>query len=530
MKAGTLLLVLAVLIQAAPVQQEGFVEGAMGFELDSLADAAGRFIHTERISWGVSGNSQNFRYNISLGGVMQGNSANSYISLDPEYGIRTDYRSTGRFDLGLFSYLRLRNPMQVRTDSLAYREYVHGVKLKAELSKNSSLSVSTGLKFKEITHRDSGSLGQQFISLNLDQKLGAMQFRIRGETDAWGGDERADRSSSLASIYWYGNPSKQLNWTASNSIYVAAGNNFWRLAHRLRYTISPGRAIWATFQRGDFAYDSKTLLRQKYDLRYRFIQKQRLGFDLMAKGNRVGVPDSLDIYHWRMYGASTHWRTGSTGFTRGNLDVGYKESFRFGKGLDGLLNAAESFNIIQGRRFDLYVQDDLSAELFVRLDEESDPRYDIRHKIRLTTEFSTLRTLRYGNHIKFNSHFGSDLDFSPDTLKNAVIDELFLNSYGQKTQFALYFGTIYALLDPQNDLHFNLNTRFYHRLTPGLNFSFFSTYRFASDIYADHLWLNATLKYQTNQATYALMLQNYGLANTFGEQGTSVWLRVMRQI
>ncbi|MCF7808092.1 MAG: hypothetical protein K9M49_08135 [Candidatus Marinimicrobia bacterium] len=525
-----LVLMLAACLLATPVEQTGFIEGSAGYEFDTLSTESGRFIHQERISWGIRGDHQKFDYTLNLGGVLRGNSGSNYTSVSPEYGVRTNIRPSSKLGLAMFSYLRLRNPMQIRTDSLAYREYVHGVKLRALVSKNTTFSVSTGMKFKQISQRDTSEIGQQFVSFHLDQKMAGMQFRVTGETDAWSSDARGDQNTTMASVHWYGRPSKRLNWTASNTYFQANGYDFWRMSHRMRYDLSERRKIWATYQRGDVAYNSQVLLRQNFDVRYRFYLNQALGFDLLSKGNRVGVVDSLDSYHWRMYGASTHWQVSDKGFVRGNLDVGYKESYRYGKGLDVLLNSAEMMPLISGKRFDLYVQDDLSSEFFQRFDEEDDSRYDIRHKLRLTAEYSTRRSLRLGNNIRVHNHFGSDLDFSTDTLRNALIEEVFVKSYGQRTQLALFFGTIYALEEPENDLHFNVNSRIYHQLTPNLNFSFFNTYRFGSDIYEDYLWLNASFKYQTTLASYALMVRNYGALDSIGKQGTSVWLRFVRQI
>jgi len=526
-----LLLVLVAGLQAVPISPDGFIEGRVGYELDTLnANAPGRFIHQERIALGLKGAGAKYDYSLTLGGVMRGNSATAYSAMSPEYGVRTNIKPSSRFGLALFSYMRVRNPMQIRTDSLAYKEMVHGVKLQAAISRNTSLSVSTGLKLKEITRQDTSTIGQQFISMGLDQKLAGMQFRIRGETDAWDRENENERSTSMASIHWYGSPLKKLSWSATNSFFNADGGSFWRMAHRVKYDLSQRMKVWVNFQRGDFDYDSQTLLRQSFDARYRFQLNQSLGFDLMSKGNRVGVVDSLDIYHWRMYGLSTHWQVGGRSYASGHLDVGYKQSYRYGSGLDVLLNADESFSILRGKRFDLYIKDDLSAEFFMRMDEEDDPRYDIRNKIRLTSELSAGRSLRLGNNLKFHTHMGSDLDFSADTLRNAVIDEIYVKSYGQRTQVGLYFRTILAMVDPEDDLHYNINSRIYHQFTPSLNFSLFNTYRFGSDIYEDHLWLNASLKYQTSRSSYSLMLQNYGLAETFGEQGTSIWLRFVRQI
>jgi hypothetical protein len=515
---------------ATPTAGNGYVEGKVGYELDSLSEGTGKLIHLERFSWGVRGGSGKYDYSLRLGGVLRGNTGNSYTSATPEYGVQTNFRPSARFDMALFSYLRLRNPMQVSTDSLEYREFVHGVKLKAIISQSTSLSVSTGLKSSKLSYRDTVNVSQQFVSLKLNQKIGGMQFRLSGETDTWDRDDRDGRSTGLASIHWYGTPFSKMNWTGTNTYFQSDAKNYWRMSHMLRYTYSPRHKVWANFQHGDFAYDSKHLLRQNFDIRYRFALNKILGLDLLMKGNRVGILDSLDIYHWRMYALSSHWRTSGLNYVRGNLDMGFKESYRYGRGLDLQINLSESVDLLRSKRFRLSVLDDVSTEFFKRLDDEDDLRYDFQHKLRITTEFSTTRSIRYGNHLKIHNHLGSDLDFSADTLRNAVIDEIYFKSRGQKTHLAFYYRTVLALLEPENDLHFNLNSRIYHQFSPELNFSLWNNYRFGSDIYSDHLWLNATLKFQTNRASYAVEIQNFGPPESLSKQGSSVWFRFMRHI
>ena len=533
---GRLFLSMALLVSATiatPIGQTGFIESNLSYNLDTLSESGSSFVHQERIAWGLQGNSNallNLNYKLTLGGVLRGNTAFSTTQITPEYGVKTSLQPAKFLDLALFSYSRLRNPMQVFSDSLEYREFVHGVKLGARFSSGTRLSIATGIRSQEINHRDSIRTNQQFVQLHLDQRLAGMQFRLTGESDIWSRDTLAGQHAGMTSLQWYGSPVKNLHWTASNSIYLTNDYNFWRLSHRLNYQLSQRQKVWANFSQGDFAYGTQTLLRRNYDLRYRFQWKAALGLDLVFRGNQVTVPDSLDIFHWRSYGISTHWNVGRQGFVRGNLDAGFKESFRYGKGIDVLLQASESKQLLNLKMMTLQIRDDLSVEFFQRIDETGDPRYDIRHKLRLTTNFLPGGHYQLGNHIKVHSHFGSDLDFSPDTLRNAVIDELYFKTFSQKNQLAVYYRTILDIRDPDSDLRFSLNTRFSRRVTPNLSYNFNSSYRFQSEIYPDYLWLSAIMKFQTELFSYALELQSAGSPSTALEQDSRIWLRFVRQI
>jgi len=515
-----------------PIAQTGLIEGQLSYNLDTLSESSGNFLHQERLVWGIKGNSSvmDLNYGVTLGGVMRGNTAFSKTQFTPEYGIRTSLRPAKSIDLEFFSYSRLRNPMQMLSDSLEYREFVNGLKLGAQFAGGTHFSIATGLRSQQVNHRDTIETSQQFVQLDLDKRIAGMQFRLSSETDIWARDTLDSKSNSMTSLHWYGSPMKNLRWNASNSFYLTGDYNFWRLSHRLNYDLSKRQKIWAVFSQGDFAYGTQDLLRRSYDLRYRFQWKQALGLDLVFQGNRVSITDSIDVFHWRSYGVSTHWTLGKKGFLRGNLDAGFKESFQYGKGIDVLLNASESKQLINSRLVSLQIRDDLSAEFFQRLDEAGDPRYDIRHKFRLTTAFLPGNQYQVGNHVKVHSHFGSDLDFSPDTLRNALIDELYFKTFSQKAQLSLFYRTVLDIRDPESDLQFYFNTRFYRRVSQNLSCNLMSMYRFQSDIYADYLWLSAVLKYQTNLFSYALELQSAGLPSSALEQDSRVLLRFVRRI
>ncbi len=527
------LCLLTMLAQAAPIGQTGIIEGKLSYNLDTLSESGSSFTHQERVTWGIQGNSKvlsNLDYNLTVGGVLRGNTAYSNTQITPEYGIRTRFKPTHSMDLALFSYSRLRNPMQVYSDSLEYKEFVHGLKLAAQLSANTRFALSTGIRSQAINHRDSLKTNQQFVQVHLDQRLAGMQFRFTGETDIWARDTLDKQHNTNTSIQWYGSPLKALRWTANNSFYITDDYNFWRISHRMNYDLSQRQKLWAIYSQGDFAYGSQTLLRQNHDLRYRFQWKPAFGLDLVFRGNRVSVPDSIDIFHWRSYGISTYWNAGRKGFIRGNLDAGFKESFRYGKGVDVLLKTSESKQLLTTGLMNLQLRDDLSVEFFQRIDETGDPRYDIRHKLRLTTTFLPGNRYQAGNHFKVHSHFGSDLDFSPDTLRNAIIDELYFKTFHQNTQLSLFYRTVFDIVDPENDLQFYFNTRFFRRVSQNLSCNFMSMYRFQSDIYPDYLWLNAVLKYHTDLFSYAIELQSAGSPDTVLEQDSRIWLRFVRRI
>jgi len=517
----------------SPLHSVGILEGRLAYDLDSLSSSAGNFVHIERLVWGVQGAHKalwNLNYELTGGGVLKGNSAGANTSFVPEYGFRTSLKPTAAMDVALFSYARLRNPLQVYTDSLELKEFVHGIRFGVQLAGGGRLGIATGLSSQQIEHRDSVSTTRQFLQLNLDQHLAGMQFRLGLETDNWSRDTLDAEHQTRTTLQWYGSPIRGLRWSAANVFYLKNGDDFWRSSQRMNYDLTQRQHLWASYFRGAVAYGSRTLNQSNYDLRYRFQWRPSLGFDLMFKGNRVVVPDSLDVFHWRSYGFSAFWDKRGAGFVRGNLDAGFKESYRYGKGLDLLLATSEFRPVFRSSFVELQLSDDLSAEVFQRFDATADSRYDIRHQLNLTAALLPGGRYSFGNQLKLHNHFGSDLDFSPDTLRNAVIDELYFKYFRQGTHVSIYYRTVLDMRDPDSDLQFYFNTRWFHKLSGNTSLKLTSLYRFHSDIYADYLWLNAAFTFQAARFSYALELQSRGLPNELLDQNTSIWLRFVRHL
>lgn len=527
------LILLPLYIQAIPIEPLGSIESSITYNLDSLNENGSSIIHQERLTLGIKGSHQSFwnmNYQMTIGGVMLGNSGFPITQLTPEYGLHSRLKPTAKMELALFSYSRLRNPMQVFSDSLEYQEFVHGLRLATQYSANTRFSLATGIRSQNINHRESFSSSQQFVQLRVDQRIAGMQVQFAGESDIWGRDSSDNKQLNTASVRWSGSPIKALNWTGVNALYLADDYNFWRISHRLNYDISRDHSMWMHYNLGDFAYGSQDLIRQNYDFRYRYQWKPQLELALVFEGNKVSIPDSVDIFHWRSYGLSAGWSGGRKTFFRGNVDLGFKESFRFGKGLDFQLNASENVQLLNSRIMTIQLRDDLYSELFQRFDESGDLQYDVQHKIRFTTNFLPGSRNQFGNHFKIHSHFGSDLDFSPDTLRNAVIDEIYYKIFRQNSQFSVAYNTILEMEDPENDLQFRINTRFYRRISRQLSTNFMTIYRFQSEQYQDYIWLSGALKYHTSLFNCALEIQSAGHPDIAFKQDSRIWFRFVRKI
>ncbi len=516
---------------SAGIETGGRVESRIGMlGMDGTGDGS-NLVHMERINWGIQQQYSflNLNYSLSGGGIIRGSNQYAKTQIVPEFQAKARMIPFGKVALELFSYSQLRNPMQIAQDSLQHKEQVSGVQLSSALPRNGRLVMAYGYRSSSKHHDE---LNHQFMKLQLEQKALGLQFRIRGEKDlfsnALADDEDYDRSNM--SIHWYGSPIKGLNWSASNSVYSYGGDAYWRIYQRLNYKLSNRSTVWSHLSNQQAAYKGSYLNTQKYDVDYRWKMNDKFALQLLGEGSKVRPVSGDPVYHWRAYLAGLHWRLGNKASALGVLQAGYKESYRFGSGIDARFELEERIPLLQRRTLSIGLNDHASGEFFIRLDSDGDdPKYDIDHELDLAIDLWPGQKFQIGNSFRLINHFGADLDFSMDTLRNAVTHNIQFKFIERKLRASLDHLTISDLGD-NNDLRLHLNTRFSYHLTPGSSMNLISMYRYQSEMYPDYVWLNSFLKVNMQYFSWALEVQAQGTPEQVFDDNYSVWMRFMRQL
>ncbi len=523
------LVILTVQVFALDLSSVGRVESRIGL-LSNTTEGSGNLVHMERISWGIQQqfNYLGFNYNLSGGGLIRGSSYIGMTEFVPEFQAKAQIQPFHKTIIEMFSYSQLSNPMQIAEDSIQYKEQVSGLQFRSSLPNNGRLLVAYGFRNSK---RDTNTIDHQFAKLHLEQKLMGLQFRFSGEKDlinynVTGGDD--DRSNM--SIQWYGSPLKGLNWTAINSVYNYGSDAYWRVYQRTKYQLSHRSAVWAHFNNQQISYRGSTLNTQDYDVDYRWKKRDALAFQLLSEGSKVKPLAGDPQYHWRAYLAGIQWHFGHQTSTMGVLQFGYKESYRFGSGLDMRYELEERFPLIQSRKLRVGFSDHSDGEIFVGLDGISeDPRYDIDHRLDLTVDLWPGKKAQVANTFRLLNHLGIDLDFSEDTLRNAITHNIQFKYIKRRLRVSLDHLTVMDFGE-QNDLRLHLNTRFTYRMSPGSSFNLISMYRYQSEIYPDYLWLNSFIKVNMHYFDWALEVQTQGRPETMLDENFSLWMRFMRQL
>ena len=509
--------------------QIGFIESRVGWLADTSLSDGSQIVHMERLQYGWNrqfGSSTNLAF--TLGGLARQTTREGELEILPEYQARASVSNIGRMELGLFSYSQLRNPMQILQDTLQHREQVHGIQLRTPIARDGRLNLAFGVRAFD---RETAEFDHQFIKYQLEKKLVGLRFRLNGEQDLYSGvaDER-DRS--LLALHWYGQPANGLNWTASNTLFQQNGNDYWRIYQRVNYQINERSQVWARISQGHSRYRSTDLLRRSYDINYRRAYSPRWGSDLIFEGNRVTPIEGDPIYHWRAYLTGAYWNLGSQSQHRGVLRAGYKESYRFGKGIDAILETHENFNLVNSRNMRLDLRDQAHGELFFRVDDadaEEKIRHDINHEVQLTATLWPNQRRQMGTSLRLINHFGSDLDFSVDTLRNAITHDVFYKWIRPRARFSVNHLIISEFGDDA-DTRLHLNTRASYRLNRGTSLNFMSMYRYQSDRYPEYLWLTGFLRIDLGRFDLSLDVDAAGEPDYVFENDLHVWMRVMRQL
>lgn len=507
----------------------GSLEGRIGLVTDTTRDGS-NLVHMERLSWSLNSDHDRFDYGLDLGAVLRQSSEFESVTLTPEYNFKAQLNPVARLQFGLFSYSQLRNPMQILQDTLQYMEQVHGFQVKSPLPGNGSFSISTGLRKRDI---ETSSLDQQFMRLQLERAMLGMKFRLSGEQNAFSGGALAESEAiqndrTHLTLQWYGSPVKNLNWMAVNSHFQSAGHTYWRVYQRANYQLGEKAAIWAHLNQGMLANRDTDLLRRSYGLTYRRTLGQYSSFDILSEGNRVTPEEGDPVQHWRAYRAGLNWHKHEQNRLGVILQSGFKESYLDGKGLDLIAETEVELNLRSSSRMRMKLIDEIESELFFRLD-ESEFLYDLNHHLRWSLSMLPAQRFQYGTDIGLINHFGVDLDFSEDTLRNAITNNIYLKLVEPRMRASVNHFTILDIGE-ESDLRLHLNTRFTYRLKPGVSLNLLSMYRYASDVYPEYLWLTGFLKVDMRMFEWALDIEAQGLPQDVFKQDMRIWMRFMRQI
>jgi len=507
----------------------GRIESRVGL-LSTGTETSNNLVHMERLNWGIHQQFHylDFNYSLSGGGILRGSSQLELTEFIPEFQAKAQMEPFRQTSMEMFSYSQLRNPMQIAQDSVQHREQVSGLQFRSNLPNNGRLLIAYGFRTSE---RDTHAIDHQFAKLHLEQKLMGLQFRFSGEKDLINNNvsSRDDDRSNL-SLQWYGSPAPGLNWTAMNSVYNYGGDDYWRVFQRVNYQLSKRSTIWSHFSNQQIAYRGTYLNTQDYDLDYRWKKSEVLAYQLITEGSEVKPLSGVPQFHWRTYLAGLHWRLGNQTSALGVLQLGYKESYRFGSGLDMQYELEERLPLFQNRTLRVGLSDHSEGELFIGMDDISEePRYDIDHRLDLNLDLWPGQKIQVGNTFRLINHFGTDLDFSEDTLRNAITHNIQFKYVKRKLRASLDHLTV-SELGENSDLRLHLNTRFTYHMSAGSSLNFISMYRYKSEVYPDYLWLNSFFKVNMHYFNLALELQAQGQPETIFEDNFSLWMRFVRQL
>jgi len=515
---------------ALDIETSGRIESRVGLINHNGSGDSNNLIHIERINWGLQQEFDFLAFNYSLtgGGLMRGSSQFDKSQITPEYQAKVQIVPFRQLVLELFSYSQMRNPMQIAQDTLQNQEQMTGIQLSSQLGNNGRIVAAFGSRNFS---KNNSKVSHQFMKIQLEQKVIGLQFRLLGEKDLYTKDMTSgedDRSNM--SIQWYGSPIKGLNWTAINSVHNIGGEAFWRIYQRLNYQLSTRSTLWAHVNNQQVAYKGSYLNTQNYDIDYRRKMGELFALQLLSEGSKVKPLSGNPVFHWRSYLTGLHWRVGGNATSLGVLQFGFKESYRFGSGMDFQYELEERIPLLQNRLLRVGLSDHSVGELFVRTDaENNDPRYDIDHQLEITIDLWPGQKVQVANSFRMLNHFGTDLDFSEDTLRNALTHNIQFKYIQRKLRASIDHLTIRESGD-DGDLRLHLNTRFSYHLKQGTSLNLISLYRYSSEVYPDYVWLNSFVKINMQNFDWALEVQTQGSPDEIFNNNFSVWMRFMRQL
>jgi|FLOH01.1.fsa_nt_gi hypothetical protein len=503
----------------------GNFQGRVGMDLSDTSSVKNALTHVEQLQLSWRGNSALWgAYRLQLGGVMHGNGAQETFNIFPEYNIATRYKFWKNVNIDVYSDWHVLNPLTIKPDELVGRQRISGFKVNTTLPWNIHVSLGLGYRTTTGEYQKYAGLAND-IALSKHFAKNTLRFWMHNISDIvdsnvvmpsrWGLDGRGE-------IYG-------VKWSSRHGNYTYSGKHFVQSSHFLEKDLTPKIKSRGEINLYDFEQKSVFFHRLSMNWTNRMtVSKNITAITLLAR-DRVTEQDSLDRIHWRKYAIGLAWNIGKVNQFNGEFIMGYKQSASYGHGLDITYNEDAKWNIMQSKSMKMSLKDVFFAELFSRMDiPNQSMMYDMDHHLEFVTEFRPQQKFSIQNRIFVQNHFGSDLNFSYDTLRNHVTDQLAFKMTGQSLQSFSSFSTIMDM--DSSDVSFRVDSRLYLKTSSTTSLRFWGGYRFGSSIYDDLGQASALFRFSYPRWTWAAEWLYFGYPALDQPKESQLWFRFTRRL
>lgn len=505
-------------------------------------------LHTERVLLGAHGRlatAGGLHYELRVGGTLAQNSLYEQRVLTPEFEGRFDWTPLPLLKIGTFARYGWRRPNYFMVDSLRRRDLIAGARLELRPLEHTELSAVVGNRrlFDEHAVRD-----HRFLRAEIEQRVPAWRnflLRAWGESAWYGADSLDyDLQRSLAGLTLAGELPGGVLVNSRSELIHRAGSDRAIGVNRLRWTPTETMRVSANAGADYIELSDRDQYRRFADAAWRWMRWGPLGVEVKAENERV-TRDGEDWIHRRgaRLAGLLDWSRreplplGMRPSARAQLGGGWYQTYRYGRGWSGLGEVELELPMEPVDWLSLGLRESARAEIFHLVDREIVAReadlnqVDADNVLALATTFFPRSALQAGLRADWRRHVGSELVYSPDTLRNTVNEELWVKWRGSRLQASLAGMNVHHLSDASpvdTEQRYSAHLRFQpFRL---FAFNMRGVWRPEQDALPSRMWLRAFAEFELNKLAVMADLRFYGDPETLGDRDTQAWIHVLRRL
>lgn len=502
-------------------QQSTLFESHLSMNKDSTLTNGGYMGSYFRLQSQFSGqfNVMNARYSLSGGGVYSENLVLNENGFTPEWKLATSISPLSNVSLNLFSQNTQYAAGTFMLRTSPNMESKHGLSFDYKLNNHIRIRTITGIR--NITIQDSVE-SNSFTQFEFSRRTAKTLLLFQNDMNTTNAQTNQRHRLSYSSHLFRG----------KQSISLISNNH---ADFKYQSLLSSGELplfkhhelIWH-YSKNDQSFMDEATLNQQSKVIHRYKRFGPVHLENSMINQWVNI-DSVDVSHFRNYQSGITWYIHKRNMsTTGSIVGGFREDGLFGSGPSASGHLYFSWHPIQSRWFSLNLKTSShSTALFSsKIDGEKASYYELDNILDLGTEFFPRFTFTPGYEFSINSHIGSDLTFSPDTLENIYDHTFFIQYRKNRNYIRLNISNRIDLEQDDTALQF---THIHSQLAllKWVHWSGYMSFR-KLDNENEFLNIRSTIAFTLGDNTVSLNTNFSGSPDTFGNSHTQLWIQFIR--
>lgn len=483
----------------------------------SINKYIGSFI---RFNTKIKGKNNLFKntYSISGGGIFLENFNVSKNNFSPEWDMKSFFTPLTNLNFRLFSRNIQYSPTQYITYPESKSESIHGVEIQYEIKNNSTIVFQNGIR-NLINEKNKTTYNYSNIELQQRSKLASVIL--------------IGNINSNDSIKYYNQKlilNSKLNNGWQNFIYLANNNELFQYKNISTTGIIPlysNHFIQWDFNKGISSINQNSVISQEYIFKYEYKLSPIFSIENKMKNEWYNI-NEIDISHWRQYQTGIIWNSHNSFFkTLGGISFGFREDAIFGNGPATYIDILCNYTQLHHNFISLQLTNILNTSTLSPIENKKIEKmyYEIDNKIDINSEIYPANILTPGVNLYVNSHLGSDLTYSPDTLQNIINSSIY-------TRFRYKSTFLKLSVTNQFDLNLKSEKIIYscdYSLHPINLISFTGFFRYQNNNGREIINFRSTSKIFLGKNSINFDIYHSGLINNIGKINTQILIRFIRR-